>query len=319
MRKKVSIYILIAFLIISIIIPVNSAKVVVDYQEIDFNKKIHYDTFIISSDSDFVTHGFPGEGSEGNPYVIENYNIESENSTSAIFITGTTAHFTIKNCYFEHAAIGIEIRNIAPYSAHITDNICIGSTDMSISILTEDSKGFLIRNNTCSSLGQGIRIIWSNSMTIQENKISNCNQQGINIHHSHSNNITYNEIKNCTDFGIALVGGLSYYNLVHHNTFIENAFGGEYNIDGERFGNMTSQAYDDGTQNIWYEEETKKGNFWSDFSGKGNYSIDGSAESFDLYPKTIDARRTAILFSGCLIALLCLVFNKSYFKKKLFH
>lgn len=281
--------------------------------------KIHHDPITIISDTDFETLGFPGEGTKESPYIIENLNIESEFSTSAIFITGTTAYFQIKKCYIQHERFGIEIRSIAPYTAIISDNICIGSTDMSISILNEDSKGFLIRNNTCSSLGQGIRIIWSNSMIIEENTISNCIQQGINIHHSYSNNITHNEIKNCTDFGIALVGGLSYYNLVHHNTFLDNAFGGTYNIDGEKFGNITSQAYDDGTQNTWHEEETKTGNFWSDFLGEGNYSIDGSAESFDLYPKTLDAKRTSALFFGCFIALVCLVYNRIHFRKRLFH
>ncbi len=186
---------------------------------------------------------------------------------------------------------------------------------MSISILTEGSKGFLIKNNTCSSLGQGIRIIWSNSMMIEENTISNCVQQGINIHHSHSNNITYNEIKNCTDFGVALVGGLSYYNLVHHNTFLDNAFGGTYNIDGEKFGNITSQAYDDGTQNTWYEEETKTGNLWSDFSGKGDYSIDGTAESVDIYPQRLDSEENPLLFFVVLITIFALSTRKLFYRK----
>ena len=281
----------------------NSSRINISVSMIN---KIHHEPFTIISDADFVTYGFPGSGTEEAPYIIENYNINSESGTSGIFITGTTSYFIIKNCFFEHETIGIEIREIAPYTAIISDNTCIGSTDLSISILTEGSKGFLIRNNTCSSLGQGIRLIWSNSMIIKDNTIGNCFQQGINVHHSHSNNITYNEIENCTDFGVALVGGLSYYNLVHHNTFLDNAFGGTYNIDGELFGNITSQAYDDGTQNTWHEEETKTGNFWSDFSGQGNYSIDGSAESFDLYPQRLNSEESSFLFIIALITIFAL-------------
>jgi len=35
---------------------------------------------------------------------------------------------------------------------------------------------------------------------------------------------------------------------------------------------------------LWYDSATLEGNFWSDWSGIGSYSIDGSASSEDLYP-----------------------------------
>jgi hypothetical protein len=46
----------------------------------------------------------------------------------------------------------------------------------------------------------------------------------------------------------------------------------------------TSQGYDAGRENLWFDEEYKVGNHWSDFEGRGKYSIDGSAESVDKYP-----------------------------------
>ena len=60
--------------------------------------------------------------------------------------------------------------------------------------------------------------------------------------------------------------------LLHHNSFIDN------NLIG------TSQAYDRGANNLWYDAKKKKGNYWSDWNKTGSYSIDGSADSFDLYP-----------------------------------
>ena len=35
--------------------------------------------------------------------------------------------------------------------------------------------------------------------------------------------------------------------------------------------------------NYWFDNITKEGNFWSDWSGIGNYSIDGPANSEDPY------------------------------------
>jgi hypothetical protein len=63
-------------------------------------------------------------------------------------------------------------------------------------------------------------------------------------------------------------------NTVHHNSFIDNNLGG------------SSQAFDDGTNNTWFDESTLEGNYYSDYSGVGNYSIDGNANSSDTYPLT---------------------------------
>jgi hypothetical protein len=68
-------------------------------------------------------------------------------------------------------------------------------------------------------------------------------------------------------------------NVIHHNDFIAN-------------GQNTLQACDNGTTNQWYDDTVLEGNYWSDYSGIGNYSIDGSAKAFDPYPSLSPYRYT---------------------------
>ena len=61
-------------------------------------------------------------------------------------------------------------------------------------------------------------------------------------------------------------------NTIHHNNFVDN------NPSG------TSQAYDGGTKNVWFDSQNLEGNYWSDWSGTGSYSIDGYGGTVDSYP-----------------------------------
>ena len=81
--------------------------------------------------------------------------------------------------------------------------------------------------------------------------------------------------------------GSSSWNVAHHNTFINNSKVNQYTIDGERTGTITSQGYDEGNYNTWYDEEGEYGNIWSDYTGGSSYSIDGRANAEDIYPQKL--------------------------------
>ncbi len=53
---------------------------------------------VISSDEDFKTQGWPGNGTRMNPYVIGNLTISSNDV--ALSVSGTSVHFIIANCMF---------------------------------------------------------------------------------------------------------------------------------------------------------------------------------------------------------------------------
>ncbi|MFX1580281.1 MAG: hypothetical protein ACFFBJ_11575 [Promethearchaeota archaeon] len=57
---------------------------------------------VITSNADFVTEGWSGDGSPGNPYMIEWLEISSANDGYSLAIYNTTAHFRIWNCSFHY-------------------------------------------------------------------------------------------------------------------------------------------------------------------------------------------------------------------------
>ncbi len=129
-----------------------------------------------------------------------------------------------------------------------------------------------VANNTCNYNGfWGIDLSGSGSSTVANNTCYNNDWKGIELYSSAFCVVIYNLLQSNEEHGVYLESG-SDNNLIHHNTFVDNNLGG------------TSQAYDDGTNNTWYDSATLEGNYWSDWDGTGFCSIDGYAGSIDLYP-----------------------------------
>jgi parallel beta-helix repeat protein len=127
-------------------------------------------------------------------------------------------------------------------------------------------------NNNCSNNNNfGILLENSDSSTVEKNTCNN-NWHGIDLYKSDFCNITYNLLQENERYGIDTSSD-SDNNNIHHNNFADN------NLVGG-----TSQARDEGTNNYWYDTEILEGNYWSDWSGIGSYSIDGPASSVDLFP-----------------------------------
>ncbi len=81
---------------------------------------------VIWGDEDFENYKFPGRGTKSNPYLIQNLNITSD-IHELIFVTNTTKHFIIQNCYLkglptEIVSSGIVIENTADNTVKISEN-----------------------------------------------------------------------------------------------------------------------------------------------------------------------------------------------------
>ena len=180
--------------------------------------------------------------------------------------------------------------------ATLTKNVCNNNDD---GILVQGSSFVTLTDNTCNENNYvGIYLVGGSSSLISNNTCK-YNNWGIGLSNSVSCLITYNLLKENEEYGIAIESG-SDGNTIHHNIFISNNLGGtSYAYGG------TSQAYDMGTNNTWYEEETKEGNFWSDWDKKKPYPIDGSVESTDLYPLNENMERinysSVILISSIML------------------
>ncbi len=153
-------------------------------------------------------------------------------------------------------------------SSTVVNNTC--NNNNWCGIMLWDSGSSTVANNACSNNNMvGIYLDSSGSSTVINNTCSK-NYYGIYLYSSSSCVITYNLLQENEKYGIYLYNSVN--RLIHHNNFVDNNLGG------------TSQAFDDGANNYWYDTATKEGNYWSDWSGAGSYSIDGSASSEDLYP-----------------------------------
>ena len=74
----------------------------------------------------------------------------------------------------------------------------------------------------------------------------------------------------------------SHDNIIYDNVIAGNSEMDSYMWDSTYSFTVTSQALDEGTDNQWYLEET--GNKWGDYTGTGDYLIDGSTGAADKHP-----------------------------------
>jgi parallel beta-helix repeat protein len=112
----------------------------------------------------------------------------------------------------------------------------------------------LVYNNTCYLNDYGMRLVGAQNISVYRNRFEENNNYGLELITN-----TISASINCT---------------IYSNSFILNNLGG------------TSQAFDEGKGNKWYNDVTSTGNYWSDYTGSGPYHIAGSTAS-DLFPLLI--------------------------------
>lgn len=242
---------------------------------------------VIESNADFVSYQFPGNGTIENPYIIENFKIGAAGSNAiGISISNTNAYFIIKNCLVYTDFVGIRLWEVSDGTAWIINNTCISRTRNGGGIGVIETTNCTILANICKNFIQGIHLNYASHCLIKQNLFEANNYQGINIRFSSYNIIINNTVKMSPQHGIALVGNAN-WNEIYNNILIDNAYLENYEVDGRLTGPINSQAFDEGNNNLWYNDVKKQGNFWSDYLGIGNYSTDGPAGTEDIYPNII--------------------------------
>jgi parallel beta-helix repeat protein len=195
-------------------------------------------------------------------------NICFKNGLTGLDIVDSRNTTVINNYCIENDHNGINPSN----SPNVTLINCTCSYNKHSGILFEDSSynGILI-NNTCNyNEFDGITLLTSNNVNLTKNTCKNNQANGIYVDSSFCT-LVNNQLINSIIYGLVIESSNT-NNTIHHNTFIDNNLGG------------SSQASDDGTSNIWYDNSINEGNYWSDWLGVGSYNIDGLAGSIDPYP-----------------------------------
>jgi len=158
-----------------------------------------------------------GDGTAGNPYIIENYVI-SASSANGIVIQNTTAYFIVRNCLVENG--GSTYHGI--YAGIYLDNVVNGK----------------IENNTCSNNGDGISLWYSPYNNLTNNTCENNTYSGISLWYSSYNNLTNNTCEN-NNTGI-YPSGSSNDNLTN-NTCSNNTWNGFF-LNGSSNDNLTNNT-----------------------------------------------------------------------------
>ena len=175
----------------------------------------------ISGDGEFHTqaqlNGWAGNGTDSEPYIIQNYNITSTNTNgSAITIGFTTVFFVIYNCYFfnngNSNTISLNtVRNGLIMANNITTDC---NLSIKIGVYVINSSNTNITSNTIINYVYGIGITLSSSISLSNNLLTN-NLDGISVTYSKNSLIANNQIF------LSKAIGVNVYN-VNASTFTNN-------------------------------------------------------------------------------------------------
>lgn len=202
---------------------------------------------IIESDSDFITLGFPGNGTKEDPFRIENYTIITETGIG-IDIESTEVYFRVQNCYVNAFSFGIHLINVAEGTASIINNTC--SYNLIGIRVNINAPEILVANNTCCENGSGISIesphaiivgniclnnknrgisISESDYSIIENNTLDSNEKGMILDKSESSLVSNNEFNNNKNEGLTIQ--YSNASLIQNNQFLNDGLVIAYTLE----------------------------------------------------------------------------------------
>ena len=244
---RVKIYSFLLILVFSSVILFSGSKA--NQQNEPTLNYVDHGPIVIENDSELAATSSSGSGTVIDPYIIEGYSFTTENTTG-INVTGTTAFFEIRDCYFSTGRIegvGIFV-NVGESTCNITNTIF---TNCNMGLVTNVGVR-VIDSNSFSSLYNGIKIgeTYEESInrmdgaipvSIINNNFSDCNK-GIyfdaTLHHSV---ITENNFIDCS-YGAFLI--LPLYMEFTNNVLVGctrgSSIGGKNNrIVNNQFSSLT--------------------------------------------------------------------------------
>jgi parallel beta-helix repeat protein len=234
--------------------------------------------------SQATSEGWVGDGSENNPYLIDNYLIIANPPIIeyCIYISNTDIFFIIQNCELKDSDTGgtltgsLILSNVS--NCHVLDNTIIQNNHIGINLYNSShvivennsaeasysaiwlrkSEYICVQNNTFQNsggglgAGGGIKLEESSNNTIINNYIQGNNGLGIEIYSlSNCNLVTRNIVANNKN-GISTTL-LSFDNLIYNNDFVNNL--------AQTLSNVPASSNDFNSTYI------SGGNYWANFTG----------------------------------------------------
>jgi parallel beta-helix repeat protein len=222
-----------------------------------------HEPILITSDSDFASQGWPGSGTPGDPYRIENLEIVRVRGNS-IEVRDTTAYFRVGNCVVTGNDEGNGIYLLNTVNGVLDSNRCergdygirldycqyidlvanLCSRNAEAGLYLHESKRNSVSGNVCEYNPQGIRIAGGSSNDVSGNTCARgasglvldtsqtasvhvnefvFNGVGIHLRDASNNNLTANTCEYNSERGVLLVN--SHFNLINSNIISENQEG----------------------------------------------------------------------------------------------
>ncbi|HNU36229.1 MAG TPA: right-handed parallel beta-helix repeat-containing protein, partial [Methanomassiliicoccales archaeon] len=174
-------------------------------------------------DSFIATNGWPGDGSEGDPYQIYLLNIDATGNGYAIYLTNVHKHLIISDCTLEnanHAGIGLNsVSNVTLAGNTIRNNADLAVEIYSSNNVTLDANdcwnnplyGFSIRissnievvANYVNNSDQGFTVEYVDNSSFSNNIFETMGYSGIYLYYSDNNTFSNNSVRDSW-FGIYL-------------------------------------------------------------------------------------------------------------------
>lgn len=181
---------------------------------------ITHSPIAITSNADFVSQGFSGNGTAEDPYVIEGYKITT--TGTCISIQDTDAYFVIRDCLLTGGSSGKGVRLDGVDHGEIRNNNISGIDDCGVYL--RYSTGNTVVNNTMSGNNNSVFFVFSSSNnTVVNNTISGTDRLGVFIGYSSNNNTVVNNTISGNDRGVTIASSLN--NTVMSNTISGNDYG----------------------------------------------------------------------------------------------
>lgn len=196
-----------------------------------------HEPVLIESNQDFLTQGWPGNGTTTNPYVISGIAVNPVENKPCIDIRNTTASFTIKDCYLISNFYRPAIRMNAVQNAlvqncfiSITKGKGIEAVNVSNSNFIKNSiSGFVNTSSEVVKLtsADGIYGFRGFNNEFSDNRLSNLYQHGIRLSHMDHCTVANNMISN-SRIGVFLYNG--WYCDIEYNEIFNSGHGGSLAI-----------------------------------------------------------------------------------------
>ena len=217
---------------------------ILDLQSFQFNPKtinLSIDSPIfIDSDTDFISYGFPGNGSEQNPYLIQNLNIDTSSDVGMV-IVNTTKSFIVQNCNITAIITCLHLGNNSGIFTKVCNNNLYNS--QYYGIYSYLCPNISISDNRCYNNDIGLGVFFSDNSQISENFCFE-NEVGILAYYLNKTTIENNACENNT-YGINCAYAISL--IICDNICInsrEGVYG--YDVDYSSFLNNTIKFADSG-------------------------------------------------------------------------